>query len=150
MCQEPCELVHENVFNLVGLLYLNADAYTVDARLYKHPLVLVAGNREWCQQHLRGGLCFDFGDIMALGGLGCKVGETKSGCETAPDSLEIWPERLGLEKAGQWTAEQVWSNNKLYTHHLVCLGPVYPEAVPAMMWCCGGRQSLNWVVRFEA
>jgi hypothetical protein len=37
-------------------------------------------------------LCFDLGNIMALGGLRGKVGEAKGRCETASDSLEVRPE----------------------------------------------------------
>jgi hypothetical protein len=49
LSQEPRELVHQNMLNLVGLLDLDADPDTVDTRFYKHPLVFVAGNCQWCK-----------------------------------------------------------------------------------------------------
>lgn len=42
--QESCELVDEDILNLVGLLDLDADAHTVDTRLDEDLLVLVARN----------------------------------------------------------------------------------------------------------
>lgn len=89
LCQEPGELVYQDVLDLIGLLDLDADAYTVDAGLDKDSLVLVARNRQGCKQHFRGSPGFDLGDIVSFGGLGSKVGETEGGRQTAPDSLEV-------------------------------------------------------------
>jgi hypothetical protein len=80
------------MLDLVGLLDLDADSYAVDAGLNEHSLVLVAGNRQRRQQHLGGCPGFDLGDIVALGGLRCEVGEAEGGCQAAPDSLEVGAE----------------------------------------------------------
>jgi hypothetical protein len=82
------------MLNLIRLLDLDADAYTVDAGLNEHALVLVAGNRERCQQDL--GRCprLDLGNIVPFGGLRCEVGETEGGGQAAANSLEVRAERL--------------------------------------------------------
>lgn len=89
MCQEPGELVYQDVLDLVGLLDLDANAYTVDTGLDEDSLVLVTRNRQGCKQHFRGSPGFDLGDIVPFGGLGRKVGEAEGGRQTAPDSLEV-------------------------------------------------------------
>jgi hypothetical protein len=94
--QKSGEFVDQDVFDLVCLLDLDAYADTVDRGLDEHTFVLIARNRQWRQQNLRGGLSFYLRDIVALCSLGCEVGEAEGGCETTPDSLEVWPERLGL------------------------------------------------------
>jgi hypothetical protein len=43
--QEPCKLMHQNMFDLIGLLDLDADPNTVDAGFNEHPLILVSRNR---------------------------------------------------------------------------------------------------------
>ena len=84
------------MLDLVGLLDLDADAYAVDAGLNEHALVLVARNGQGCQEHLGRRSRFDLGDIVSLGGLRRKVGETEGGRQAAPDSLEVWAEGLRL------------------------------------------------------
>lgn len=44
--QEPRELVHQDILNLVRLLYLDADANTVDAGLDEDSLVFIPGDSE--------------------------------------------------------------------------------------------------------
>lgn len=50
----------QDILNLVGLLDLDADAHGVDGRLDENALVFVAGDRQGCQQDLRGAARFDF------------------------------------------------------------------------------------------
>jgi hypothetical protein len=50
--QEAGKLVDQDMLDLVGLLDLDADSYAVDARLDEDPLVLVARNGQWRQEHL--------------------------------------------------------------------------------------------------
>lgn len=80
------------MLNLVGLFDLDADSYAVDAGLDQDALVLVARNGQWCQQHLGRRPRLDLGNIMAFGGLRCKVGETEGGRQAAADRLEVWAE----------------------------------------------------------
>ena len=87
LCQEASELVDQDMLDLVGLLDLDAASYAVDAGLDEDALVLVAGNREGRQQHLGRRAGLDLGDIVPLGGLGCKVGETEGGRQAAADGL---------------------------------------------------------------
>jgi len=51
--QETREFVHQDVFNLVGLLYPYADPDTVDTRLDEDTFVLVAGDREGIEEDFR-------------------------------------------------------------------------------------------------
>lgn len=44
--QEPRELVHQNMLNLICLLDLDADTDRVDTGLDEDPLVLITGYRE--------------------------------------------------------------------------------------------------------
>lgn len=80
LCQKPLEFVYKDVFDLVGLLDLDAYAHTVDRRFDEHTLVLVPRNRQWGQQNFRGGLGFYLWDVVSLCGLGCEVGETERSC----------------------------------------------------------------------
>jgi hypothetical protein len=57
------------MLNLIRLLDLDADAYAVDAWLDKHPLVLVARNRQRGQEDFRGRLRLDLGNVVTLGSL---------------------------------------------------------------------------------
>ena len=45
--------MHEDMFNLVGLLYSNADADTVDAGFDKDFFVLVTGDSKRIEEHFR-------------------------------------------------------------------------------------------------
>jgi hypothetical protein len=92
LCEESGELVDQDVLNLVGLLDLDADSYAVDAGLNEHALVLVAGNCQRRQQDLGRCPSLDLGDIVALGGLRCEVGEAEGGSQATPDSLEVGAE----------------------------------------------------------
>lgn len=67
--------MYENVLNLICLLYPYADSHTIDGRLNKYALFLISGNGKWVQQHFGGGLGFDLGNIVSLGGLGGEVGQ---------------------------------------------------------------------------
>lgn len=67
--------MYENVLDLVCLFNLKADADGVDGRLDQDTLVLVASNRQWREENLRGGLGFNLGDIVAFGCLRRKVGQ---------------------------------------------------------------------------
>lgn len=96
LCQEAGELVHQDVFDLVGLLDLDAYPYAVDGRLDQDTLVLVARNGQRSQKHFGRRASFDFGDIVPFGRLGCEVGEAEGGRQAAADSLEVWAERLRL------------------------------------------------------
>lgn len=79
--QESCELMDQDVFNLVCLFYPDADADTVDTRLDKDLLIFVAGDVQGVQQELRRASGFDFGDIVSFGGLRSKVGDGKRGSQ---------------------------------------------------------------------
>lgn len=96
MCQEARKLVHQDVLDLVGLLDLDAYSDAVDARLDEDALVLVARNCQGRQQHLGRLRRLHLGDIVALGRLRRKVGETERCRQAAPDGLEIWAEGLRL------------------------------------------------------
>jgi hypothetical protein len=50
--QEPRELVHENILDLVGLLDLDRDADRVDGGFDEHTLVFVPGHGQRVQKHL--------------------------------------------------------------------------------------------------
>lgn len=67
--QEARELVDQDMLNLVGLLDLDADAHRVYARLDEDALVLVARNRQRCEEDLGRGLGLDLGGIVTLGTL---------------------------------------------------------------------------------
>lgn len=69
LCQEPCELVDQNVFDLVCLFYPDADTDTVDTWLDKDLLIFVAGNVQRVQQELGRATGFDLGDIVSFSGL---------------------------------------------------------------------------------
>lgn len=90
--QETGKLVDKYGFDLVGLLDLDADADRVDARLDEHPLVLVTRNHEGREDDLGGGLGLDLGDVVALGGLGGKVGQGQGGSQAASHALEVRPQ----------------------------------------------------------
>ena len=58
--------MYENIFDLIGLLDIDAYPHAVDAWLDKHPLVLIACDGQGRKQDFRGGSGFDFGYVMAL------------------------------------------------------------------------------------
>jgi hypothetical protein len=92
LCQEAGELVHQDMFDFVGLLDLDAYPYAVDGWLNQDTLVFVARNGQRGQEHFGRRPGFDFGDIVAFGRLGCEVGEAESGRQAATDGLEVWAE----------------------------------------------------------
>ena len=66
LLQEPCELVDQNVFDLICLLDLDAYAHAVDAGLDEDALVLVARNGEGVQDYFGRRRGFDFGHIVSF------------------------------------------------------------------------------------
>lgn len=54
----------EDVFYLVGLLYPDADANTVDAGLYENLLVFISGDSQRIEEDFGGCCSFDFGDVV--------------------------------------------------------------------------------------
>lgn len=96
LSQEPCELMDQNVLNLVCLLDLDAYSYTVDTWLDVYTLILVSRHGERIQDDLRRARSLNFGDIVTLRGLRGKVGEGESGRERRAHALEVWAEGLGL------------------------------------------------------
>ena len=74
--QETGEFMNEDTLDLVGLLDADADTDAVDAGLDENTLVLVPGDGQGIQQNLGGGLSFNLGYIMTLGGLGGEIGQT--------------------------------------------------------------------------
>ena len=92
--QEAGELMDKYGLDLVGLLDLDADAHAVDGWLDEHTLVLVAGDGQGRQEHLRTCLGFDFGHVVALGRLAGKVREAERRGQGRPDGLEVWAEGL--------------------------------------------------------
>lgn len=93
LLEERCELVYKNVFDLIRLFDLDADAHRVDARLDENSLVIVTGDGQGRQEYLGRGLGFDLGNIMSLGGLRCKIGERKSSCQAVTHTIQVWPQR---------------------------------------------------------
>ena len=87
--QEPRELVHQNVLNLIRLLDLDAHPSAVHTGLDEHLLVLVSGDCERVEEDLGRAGGFNFGDIMPLGGLRGKIREGEGGCEGGADALEV-------------------------------------------------------------
>lgn len=49
LSQESGELVYQDILNLIGLFYPDANSHTVDARFYEDLLVLIAGNGQWVE-----------------------------------------------------------------------------------------------------
>src|SRR5947207_15573676 len=66
LSQESGELVYQNMFDLICLLYTNADPNTINTRLNENLFILITGNSERVEQDLgrTGGLYF--WDIMSL------------------------------------------------------------------------------------
>jgi len=87
--QEPCELVDQDVFNLICLLDLDAYAHTVDAGLDVYAFMLIPRYGKRVQDDFGRARGFDLGNIVALGGLGRKVGEGEGGCERRAHALEV-------------------------------------------------------------
>lgn len=101
LLQEACELVHQDVLNLVCLLDLDADAHGVDGWLDQDALVLVTRNSQRRQKDFGRSACLDFGDIVALCGLGSEVGQAEGSGQTAANSLEVRSEGLRLGRKGR-------------------------------------------------
>ena len=72
MCDESCELMHQDVFYVIRLLYLNAHPHTIHRRLYEDFLILISGYVEGIEEDFGAASGFDFGDIVPLG---CLRGE---------------------------------------------------------------------------
>lgn len=87
--QEPCELVDQDVFNLICLLDLDAYAHTVDTGLDVHAFLGVPRHGERVQDDFGRARSLDLGDIVAFRGLGRKVGEGEGGCERRAHALEV-------------------------------------------------------------
>jgi hypothetical protein len=96
LLQEPCELVDQDVFDLVCLLDLNAYAHAVDARLNQDSFILIARYGEGVQNHFRRRRGFDLGNVVSFGGLRGEVGERNGGCERRAYALQVRAEGLGL------------------------------------------------------
>lgn len=73
--QESRELVHQNVLNLVRLLYPYADAHTVDRGLDEDSLFLVSRHGKRVEDQLGRGASFDLGDIVSFTSLRSEVGQ---------------------------------------------------------------------------
>lgn len=71
--------MYQDVFYLVRLLDLYADAHAVDARLDEHPLILVSRYRQRVQEHFRGACCLDFRNIMPFGRLRGEIRQGEGG-----------------------------------------------------------------------
>lgn len=84
------------MFNLIGLLDLDADADRVDAGLDQDTLVLVARDGQRREQNLGGRLGFDLGDIMSLCRLRRKIGQGQCRGQAAADALQVRSEGLRL------------------------------------------------------
>ena len=49
MGEKAGELMDEDIFDLVGLFYFDADPHTIDTWLYQDLLILVSCYREWVE-----------------------------------------------------------------------------------------------------
>lgn len=114
--QEPRELVHEDVLDLVRLLYPYAHAHAVDRGLDEHALFLVSGHGQGVEDELGRGSRFDLGDIMSFGCLRGKVGQREGGGEGAADARQVWAEGLRLEGelAGHCGGGSCWRTIAIY------------------------------------
>jgi hypothetical protein len=90
--QESGEFVDQDVFYLIGLLDLYADADAVDARFNEDSFVVVSRNGQGVQQGLGGCGGFDLRDVVSLSHLGGEVGERQSGSQRRADALEVGPQ----------------------------------------------------------
>jgi hypothetical protein len=71
--QEAGELVDQDVFDLVGLLDLDADTDAVDAGLDKDAFIVVSRDGQGVEQGLGGCGGLDLWDVVPLGDLGGEV-----------------------------------------------------------------------------
>ncbi len=90
--------MHQNLLNIIRLLNLDANPYTVDARLDQDPLILISCDNERIQQDFGGRLSFDFGDIVSFRGLRGEVGEAEGGGEGGAHALQVGSEGLRLSR----------------------------------------------------
>ena len=65
--------MNKYVFDLIGLLYFDADSNAVYARFDEDFLVLIAGDSQWVEKDFWRAGGFDFGDIVAFRCLGCEI-----------------------------------------------------------------------------
>lgn len=65
--------MHQYILNLVCLLDLDTDAYTVDAGLDQDLFILVSGHGQRVEEDFWGAGGFDLGDVMPLRSLGGEV-----------------------------------------------------------------------------
>lgn len=94
--QEPRKLVYQNVLNLIRLLDLDTNAYTIYTRLDKDSFILVSGDNQGSKKNFRRCLSFYLWYVMSFRGLGCEVGEAEGGCQRGADALEVGSQWLGL------------------------------------------------------
>jgi hypothetical protein len=73
--QEPRELVHKDILDLVGLLDLDRHADGVDGGFDEHTLILIPGHCQWVQKHLWRLAGFDLRYVVAFYCLRRKVAE---------------------------------------------------------------------------
>ena len=81
--------MYQYILDVICLFYLDAHAHTIDRWLYQDLLILISGYVERVEEDLRGACGFDLGDIVALRGLGGKVGEGESGGQRRTYALEV-------------------------------------------------------------
>lgn len=89
LCQESRELVDQNVLDLVCLFDLDAYPHAVDTGLDVHALVLVSRHSKRIQDDFGRARSLDFGNIVALRGLGSEVGQGEGGRERRAHALEV-------------------------------------------------------------
>lgn len=83
------KLVHQNVLNLVCLLYAYADSDTVDAWFNEHLLIFVAGDGERIEQDFWRAGSLDFRHIVSFRGLRSEVREGESSGKRGSDALKV-------------------------------------------------------------
>ena len=99
LLQEPCELVDQNVFDLICLLNLDAYAHAVDAGLDEDALVLVTRDGKRVQNYFGRRCGFDFGHIVSFRGLRGEVGQRDGGRERGAHALQVRAEGLRLQQS---------------------------------------------------
>lgn len=92
LCQEARELVDQNVLNLVCLLNFDADAHAVDAWLNVDALIFISRHGEGVEDDFGRARGLNFGDVVALRGLGGKVGQREGSSERRAHALEVGTE----------------------------------------------------------
>ena len=87
--QESRKFVYQDILYIIRLFYLDAHAHTVHRWLYQDLLVFISRYMERVEEDFRGACGFDFGDIVALGGLGGKIGEGEGCGQGGSHALEV-------------------------------------------------------------